>query len=78
MASEIAAVEKSVSKPAEVIDDAASTYVNLRDGDKDIELQEAELRFKNDKDINVTYRMAVRATASSNGLMELAWPAPAA
>lgn len=54
-----------------VIDDAALTYVNLRDGS-----QEAELRFKNDKDIDVTYRMAVRATASSNGLMDLALACP--
>ncbi len=76
MASEIAAVEKSVGKPVEVIDDAASTYVQLRGGNSDIELQEAELRFKNDKDIDVTYRMAVRATASSNGLMELALACP--
>jgi hypothetical protein len=30
----------------------------------------------NDKDIDVTYRMAVRATASSNGLMELALACP--
>ena len=54
----------------------ASTYVNLRDGSQDIELQEARLRFKNDKDVDVTYRMAVRATASSNGLMELALACP--
>lgn len=38
--------------------------------------QEAELRFKNDKDIDVVYRMAVRATASSDGLMELALACP--
>jgi hypothetical protein len=76
MASEIDAVKKSVGKPVDVVDDAASTYVNLRNGDQDIELQEAELRFKNDKDIDVTYRMAVRATASSNGLMELALACP--
>lgn len=76
MASEIEAVEKSVGKPVEVITDAASTYVNLRDGSQDIELQEAELRFKNDKDADVVYRMAVRATASSSGLMELALACP--
>ncbi len=76
MDSEIAAVEKSVGKPVEVVTDAASTYVNLRDGSQDIELQEAELRFKNDKDVDVVYRMAVRATSSSNGLMELALACP--
>ncbi|MET3175774.1 UNVERIFIED_ORG: hypothetical protein ABIB52_003643 [Arthrobacter sp. UYCu721] len=67
MASEIDAVEKSVGKPVEVIDDAASTYVKLRDGNKDIELQEAELRFKNDKDIDVVYRMALRTTPEATG-----------
>jgi hypothetical protein len=75
MASEIEGVRKSVGTPVEVVDDAASTYVKLRDGSKDIELQEAELRFKNDKDVAVSYRMAVRAT-SGNGLMELALACP--
>jgi hypothetical protein len=76
MASEIEAVKKSAGKPVEVVNDAASTYVSLREGGQDIELQEARLRFKNDKDVDVTYRMAVRATASSNGLMELALACP--
>ncbi|MGM9473786.1 hypothetical protein ACS5PJ_17500 [Pseudarthrobacter sp. YS3] len=76
MASEIEAVKKSAGKPVEVVNDTASTYVSLRDGGQDIELQEARLRFKNDKDVDVTYRMAVRATASSNGLMELALACP--
>lgn len=61
MASEIATVKKSVGKPVEVIDDTASTYVNLRD---------------HNKDIDVVYRIAVRATAGSNGLMELALACP--
>lgn len=60
MASEINAVKQSVGKPVEVIDADASTYVNLRDGNKGIELQEAELCFKNDKNIDVVYRMAAR------------------
>lgn len=76
MASEIEAVKTAAGKPVEVVTDMASTYVNLRDGSQDIELQEAQLRFKNDKDVDVTYRMAVRATASSNGLMELALACP--
>jgi hypothetical protein len=75
MASEIEGVRKSVGTTVEVIDDAASTYVKLRDGSKDIELQEAELRFKNSKDADVVYRMAVRATGG-NGLMELALACP--
>ena len=75
MASEIEGVRKSVGTTVEVIDDAASTYVKLRGGSKDIELQEAELRFKNSKDADVVYRMAVRATGG-NGLMELALACP--
>jgi hypothetical protein len=51
-------------------------YVDLRDGGKDIELQEAELRFKNNNEANVVYRMAVRATTGSSGLMELALACP--
>jgi hypothetical protein len=75
MASEIDSVKKSVGTPVDVTDETGSTYVNLRDGSKDIELQEAELRFKNSNNADVVYRMAVRAT-SGNGLMELALACP--
>lgn len=77
MATEIEAVRKSLGKPVEVIDDAESLYVTLRDGEEKIEMQEAELRFKNGSGADVIYRMAVRATSSSNGLMELALACPA-
>lgn len=76
MASEIGGVKQAVGKPVEVVDDAGSVYVNLRDGSKDIELQEAELRFKNDNNADVVYRLALRATTSSDGLMELALACP--
>ena len=76
MATEISAVKQAVGKPVEVVDDAGSVYVKLRDGSQDIEMQEAELRFKNDKDADVVYRMAVRATTTGNGLMELALACP--
>lgn len=76
MAAEIDGVKEAVGKPVEVVDDAGSLYVNLRNGGKEIELQEAELRFKNDNDADVVYRMAVRATTSSDGLMELALACP--
>lgn len=76
MASEINGVKEAVGRPVDVIDDAGSVYVDLRDGSQDIELQEAELRFKNDNEADVVYRMAVRATTSSSGLMELALACP--
>ena len=76
MATEIGAVKQAVGKPVEVVDDAGSVYVDLRDGSKDIELQEAELRFKNDNNADVVYRMAMRATTGSSGLMELALACP--
>jgi hypothetical protein len=40
-------------------------------------MREAELRFKNDNNADVSYLMAVRATSSSSGLMELALACPA-
>ncbi len=40
MATEIGAVKQAVGKPVEVVDDAESVYVDLRDGSQDIELQE--------------------------------------
>jgi hypothetical protein len=76
MASEINGVKAAVGRPVDVVDDAGSVYVDLRDGGKDIELQEAELRFKNNNEANVVYRMAVRATTGSSGLMELALACP--
>ena len=77
LASEIDAVKQSVGKPVEVVDQTGSVYVALRDGSGDIEMREAELRFKNGNDADVAYRMAVRATSSSSGLMELALACPA-
>jgi hypothetical protein len=77
MASEIDAVKQSVGKPVDVVTDAASTYVKLREGMNEIEPQEAELRFKNAKDADVIYRMALRATPGSDGLMELGLACPA-
>lgn len=76
MATEIGGVKQAVGKPVEVMDDVRSVYVNLRDGSKEIELQEAELRFKNDNNADVVYRMAVRAATSSDGLMELRLACP--
>ncbi|TAP45180.1 hypothetical protein [Arthrobacter sp. S39] len=76
MATEIGGVKQAVGKPVEVVDEAGSVYVGLRDGSKDIELQEAELRFKNDNNADVVYRMAMRATTGSSGLMELALACP--
>lgn len=76
MASEINGVKEAVGRPVDVVDDAGSVYVDLRDGSQEIELQEAELRFKNDNDADVVYRMAVRATTGSSGLMELALACP--
>ena len=76
MATEIGAIKQAVGKPVEVVDDAGSVYADLRDGSKDIELQEAQLRFKNDNNADVVYRLAMRATTSSSGLMELALACP--
>lgn len=75
MASEIEAVKKTVGKPVEIVEESL-TYVDFRDGSRRIQMQEAALRFKNDTDADVIYRMAVRATNSSNGLMGLAMACP--
>ncbi|QCO99616.1 hypothetical protein FCN77_20270 [Arthrobacter sp. 24S4-2] len=42
-----------------------------------IELQEAELRFKNRSDVDLVYRMAVRSMPAGDGLMELTLACPA-
>ncbi|MEJ1178658.1 MULTISPECIES: hypothetical protein [unclassified Pseudarthrobacter] len=76
LAAEIDTVKKSVGKPVEVMDQTGSVYVALRDGTGDIEMREAELQFKNDYNADVTYRMAVRATSSSSGLLELSLACP--
>lgn len=77
LASEIEGVKTSLGKPVELVDDTRSLYVKLRDDGREIEMQQAELRFKNDSDADVVYRLAVRTTTSSNGLMELALACPA-
>ena len=51
--------------------------VMLRDGETEIRMQAAELRFKTAKDADVIYRMALRATPGSDGLMELRLACPA-
>jgi hypothetical protein len=76
MTQEINTVKKTVGGSVDVVDETGSTYVKLRDGSTEIELQEAELRFKNNNNADVVYRMAVRATASSDGLMELGLACP--
>jgi hypothetical protein len=75
MASEVEAFKKSVGKPVEFVEDSFA-YVGFRDGSQDIQMQVVVLRYKNDKDVDVVYRMAVRATNSSSGLMELAMSCP--
>ncbi|MHA7289655.1 hypothetical protein ACX80V_08430 [Arthrobacter sp. MDT3-24] len=54
----------------------STTYVLLREGNKDIQLQEALLRFKKDKDVDVTYRITVRTTNGNIGLIELTLACP--
>lgn len=75
MVSEIEAVKQAVSKPVEVVDETFN-YVAFRDGSRKIQMQEVALRYKDDRDADVIHRMAVRATDSSNGLMELAMACP--
>ena len=77
MACAIDAVKQSVGKPVDVVTDASATYVKLRDRKNEIRMQAAELRFKTAKDADVIYRMALRATPGSDGLMELRLACPA-
>ncbi|MDV8146999.1 hypothetical protein [Arthrobacter sp. B10-11] len=78
MEGEIEGIKKAVGSPVTVVTDADSLYAKLRNADGHvIELQEAELRFKNKSDVDLVVRLAVRAVASSNGLMELDLACPA-
>ena len=64
--------------PVTVVTDADSFYAKLRNSDgHGIELQEAELRFKNKSNTDLIYRIAVRSMPAGNGLMELTLACPA-
>ena len=76
---EIDGIKSTVGKPVTVVTDADSLYTKLRnaaDG-RVIEMQEAELRFKNKSDVDVVYRIAVRSMPAGDGLMELILACPA-
>lgn len=78
MRSEIDGVKASAGSPVTVVSDAESLYTKLRNADgHGIELQEAELRFKNKNDVDLVFRMAVRSMPAGNGLMELTLACPA-
>ena len=78
MQAEIEGVKKAAASPVTVVTDADSLYTKLRNADgRVIELQEAELRFKNKIDVDLVVRLAVRAMPSGNGLMELDLACPA-
>ena len=78
MQREIAGIKTAAGSPVTVVTDADSLYTKLRNADGHvIELQEAELRFKNKSNVDLVYRMAVRAMPSGNGLMELDLACPA-
>lgn len=78
MQAEIEGVKKAAASPVTVVTDAESLYTKLRNADgRVIELQEAELRFKNKIDVDLVVRLAVRAMPSGTGLMELDLACPA-
>jgi hypothetical protein len=78
MQGEISGVKNAASSPVTVVTDADSVYAKLRNDDGHvIEMQEAELRFKNKSNVDLVLRMAVRAVPSSNGLMGLDLVCPA-
>jgi hypothetical protein len=76
MAAEINAVKQSIDGSVDVVKDDSSAYIKLRDDSTEIELQKAELRFKNKNNADVVYLMALRATPSSDGLMEVGLACP--
>lgn len=74
---EIEGIKSTVGKPVTVVTDADSLYTKLRNADgRVIEMQEAELRFKNKSDVDVVYRIAVRSMPAGDGLMELILACP--
>lgn len=78
MQAEIAGVKAQAGAPVTVVTDADSHYAKLRKADGNvIELQEAELRFKNRSDVDLVYRIAVRSMPAGDGLMELTLACPA-
>ena len=78
MEQEIAGIKAQAAGNVEVVEDSGSVYAKLRNDDGDvIELQEAELRFKNRKNVDVVFRIALRSMPGSNGLMELTQACPA-
>jgi hypothetical protein len=75
---EIDGIKSTVGKPVTVVTDADSLYTKLRNADgRVIEMQEAELRFKNKSDVDVVYRIALRSMPAGDGLMELILACPA-
>ena len=78
MQMEIDGHQESGGSPVTVVTDADSLYTKLRNADgRAIELQEAELRFKNKSNVDLVYRMAVRSMPAGDGLMELILACPA-
>lgn len=78
MEQEIAGVKAQAGGHVQVADDSGSVYTKLRnDQGATIELQEAELRFKNRKNVDLVYRIALRSMPGSDGLMELTQACPA-
>ncbi|MEK0155890.1 hypothetical protein [Arthrobacter oryzae] len=78
MQGEIEGIKKAAASPVTVVSDADSVYAKLRNADGHvIEMQEAELRFKNKGNVDLVVRLAVRAVPSANGLMELDLACPA-
>ncbi|MDQ0078466.1 hypothetical protein [Arthrobacter oryzae] len=78
MEGEIAGIKKAVGSPVTVVTDSDSLYAKLRNADgRVIELQEAEMRFKNKSDVDLVVRLALRAVPSANALMELDLACPA-
>lgn len=68
MQAEIEGVKSLVGSPVTVVSDTDSAYAKLRTSDGSvIELQEAELRFKNESDKDLVYRIAVRSMPAGTG-----------
>lgn len=75
---EMEGIKKAAASPVTVVTDADSLYTKLRNADgRTIELQEAELQFKNKSNVDLVYRMAIRSMPAGDGLMELILVCPA-
>jgi hypothetical protein len=78
MEQEIAGIKSQAAGTVDVVEDSGSVYAKLRNDDGAvIELQGAELRFKNRKNVDVVFRIALRSMPGSDGLMELTQACPA-